>query len=106
MTICPRAIGRNHIGEATTHFVDHHEHKVVDALEISHDWISCMLIVKLIRVDLFEHIGTDSWVVSVAHDFAAEKEADQRVGEANTDCVDKNIAGSELQCLRTDAIIG
>lgn len=91
MTIRPGTVGCHNVCKATTHLVDHHQHEVVEVLEEAHDRLSGVLIVELIRVNLFKHIATDGWVVCVAHNFASEEQADQWIRKAHSNCVDKNI---------------
>lgn len=56
MVVCPGAIGGNLVSELAAHGVGEHEDTVVDPLDKSEQRVTCHLIIKLVGVDLAEHV--------------------------------------------------
>ena len=56
VVVCPGAIGGNLVSELAAHGVGEHEDTVVDPLDKSEQRVTCHLIIKLVGVDLAEHV--------------------------------------------------
>jgi len=68
MCVGPGTVGGDLVGKDSTHGVEEHEDVVVDSFERFLDEALGVLVIKLIHIDLCQHVTADSWVMCVGND--------------------------------------
>ena len=105
VSISPRAICCNDVRKFATQAVKEHQNPVVDSLDHSLESAICMLIVELVRFDLFEHVAADGRVVGVAHNAAPKQQLYEWVGKPHSDRVNEHVAWSDQKRLSAYFIV-